>query len=88
MSQYDHLDKDALIRLLQRRDAQRQLGLVWEREEIDPDAALNEDYVALDLDPALSHGDAPWRNLIMYLRKLGERLQSSGTFDVARMRHA
>ena len=65
MSQYDHLDKDALIRLLQRRDAQRQLGLAWEREEIDPDAALNDDFVALDLDPALSHGDAPWKNLVI-----------------------
>jgi len=65
VSQYDDLDKDALIRLLQRRDAQRQLGLVWEREEIDPDAALNDDFVALDLDPALSHGEAPWKNLII-----------------------
>lgn len=38
MSKYNHLDKDALVRLLQRRDAERQLGLVWEREDIDPDA--------------------------------------------------
>jgi len=38
---------------------------VWERDDIDPDAAINDDYVALDLDPALSHGDAPWRNLII-----------------------
>ncbi|MGB3839433.1 MAG: site-specific DNA-methyltransferase [Rhodanobacter sp.] len=65
MSKYDHLDKDALVRLLTRRDTERQLGLVWERDDIDPDAAINDDYVALDLDPALSHGDAPWRNLII-----------------------
>ncbi len=65
MSAYDHLDRDALIRLLQRRDAERQLGLVWERDEIDVDAALNDDYVALQLDAALSHGDAPWNNLII-----------------------
>jgi adenine-specific DNA-methyltransferase len=38
---------------------------VWERDDIDPDTAINDDYVALDLDPALSHGDAPWRNLII-----------------------
>lgn len=38
---------------------------MWERDDIDPDAAINDDYVALDLDPALSHGDAPWRNLII-----------------------
>ena len=30
-TKYDHLERDALIRLLQRRDAERQLGLVWER---------------------------------------------------------
>lgn len=65
MSRYDHLERDDLIRLLQRRDAERQLGLVWERDEIDADAALNDDYVALQLDPALSHGDAPWTNMII-----------------------
>ena len=64
-TKYDHLERDALIRLLQRRDAERQLGLVWERDEIEADAALNDDYVALDLDAGLSHGDAPWGNLII-----------------------
>lgn len=65
MSQYDHLDRDDLIRLLQRRDAERQLGLVWERDDIEADKALNDDYVALNLDPALSHGEAPWKSLII-----------------------
>ncbi|MEN9311650.1 MAG: hypothetical protein RLY77_1775 [Pseudomonadota bacterium] len=65
MTRYEHLEKEDLIRLLQRRDAQRQLGLVWERDEIDADAALNEDYVALELDATLSHGSAPWGNLII-----------------------
>ncbi len=65
MSQYAHLDKEALIRLLERRDAERQLGLVWEREEIDTDAALNADFVAFDLDETLSHSAAPWENLII-----------------------
>lgn len=65
MSKYDHLEKDALIRLLQRRDADRQLGLVWERDEIEADRALNDDFVALELDADLSHGDAPWDNLII-----------------------
>ena len=45
MAKYDALDRDALIRLLERRDAERQLGLVWERDEIDADNALNDDYV-------------------------------------------
>ena len=65
MASYDHLSKEELVRLLTRRDTERQLGLVWERDDIDADAAINDDYVALDLDPALSHGEAPWRNLII-----------------------
>ncbi|HEU4663731.1 MAG TPA: DNA methyltransferase [Dokdonella sp.] len=62
---YEHHTREQLIRLLQRRDAERQLGLVWERDEIEADRALNDDFVALELDPALSHGDAPWDNLII-----------------------
>lgn len=65
MATYEDLDRDALIRLLRRRDAERQLGLVWERDEIEADAAVNSDYVALQLDPALSHGNGPWDNLII-----------------------
>lgn len=65
MSKYGHLDKAELLRLLERRDAERQLGLVWERDEIEADRAINDDYVALDLDAALSHGEAPWDNLII-----------------------
>ena len=65
MAAYEDLDRDALIRLLRRRDAERQLGLVWERDEIEADAAVNSDYVALQLDKALSHGNAPWDNLII-----------------------
>lgn len=65
MGKYDHLDRNALLRLLERRDAERQLGPVWEREELDPEAVLNEDSVALDLDENLSHGDARWQNLII-----------------------
>lgn len=70
MASYDGLDRETLIRLLQRRDAERQLGLVWERDEtaggeLEADRALNDDYVALDLDASLSHGDAPWDNLII-----------------------
>ncbi len=65
MTRYEHLEKDELIRLLKRRDADRQLGLVWERDEIEADAALNDDYVALELDTGLSHGEAPWDNLLI-----------------------
>lgn len=62
---YDGLDREALVRLLERRDAERQLGLVWERDELEADRADHRDYVALGLDPSLSHGDGPWPNLII-----------------------
>ncbi len=65
MGKYDHLERDALVRLLERRDAERQLGLVWERDELDPEAAENGDFIALEQDARLSHGDAPWQNLII-----------------------
>lgn len=65
MPNYDQLDRDTLIRLLQRRDAERQLGLVWERDELEAERALNDDFVALDLHEPLSHGSAPWANLII-----------------------
>lgn len=70
-SRYDHLTHDELVRLLEardRRDATR-FGLVWEANEIERDRAVNADFVALDLDPALSTpATAPeggWGNLII-----------------------
>lgn len=65
MGKYDHLDREQLARLLERRDAERQLGLVWERDELDADQAINDDFVALDLDTDLSHGEMPWDNLVI-----------------------
>jgi adenine-specific DNA-methyltransferase len=62
---YDHLSREDLIALHQKRDASRKLGLVWERDEIEHEAALNDDFVALDLDESLSVGDGPHRNLII-----------------------
>ncbi len=43
MGKYGHLDRDALIRLLGRRDAERQLGLVWDRDELDSDGDFSVD---------------------------------------------
>ena len=34
--------------------------MVWHRDELDPAQAVNDDFVALKLDPARSHGDTPW----------------------------
>ena len=67
MTKYDHLTHDELVRLLEardRRDATR-FGLVWEANEIDRDNAVNADFVALDLQPDLCVGKAPYKNLIV-----------------------
>ncbi len=66
-SRYEELTKEDLIRLLEARDRRTRFGLVWEADEIERDKALNGDFVALDLDPALScpPDAATWRNLII-----------------------
>lgn len=65
MPRYDDLNREELIRLLEQRDRREAIrfGLVWEAKE--RDSALNDDFVALDLDDGLSCGTAPWRNLIV-----------------------
>jgi adenine-specific DNA-methyltransferase len=64
---YDDLTKEELVRLLQARDRRdaTKFGLVWEANEVERDKALNDDFVTLDLDPALSCGQGPWENLII-----------------------
>jgi len=53
---YSELSKDELIRLLEARDRRdtARFGLVLEANEVERDCALNQDFVASDLDP-----DAP-----------------------------
>lgn len=62
---YAGLTREALVEVLRRRDAQAHYGLVWERRDIDPDRALNRDFVGLTLEPEHSCGRAPWSNLII-----------------------
>lgn len=62
---YDDYTRDQLIRLLRERDSKPRFGLVWERDEIDHERAINDDFVALDFDAERSCGDAPYRNLII-----------------------
>jgi len=50
---------------LRERDRKPRFGPVWERNEIEHDKSLNNDFVALDLYPSLSCGDAPFENLII-----------------------
>lgn len=62
---YEDLSREQLINLLIKRDARRKLGLVWERDEIEHDGALNGDFVVMDLDADASCGTAPYRNLVI-----------------------
>lgn len=62
---YDDYSKDQLLRLLRERDRRPNFGLVWERDEIDHDLSVNNDFVALDWDADLSCGDGPQDNLII-----------------------
>jgi adenine-specific DNA-methyltransferase len=62
---YDDYSREELLRELRLRDRRPRFGLVWERKEIEHEQAVNNDFVALNLDPALSCGEAPYRNLII-----------------------
>ncbi len=64
-SAYDSLTRSQLIALLQKRDAERRLGLVWERNEIDPDKAIDTNFVVADLIEDRCEQPAPWENLII-----------------------
>ncbi len=68
-TRYDHLNREELLSLLDARDKRdatgNKFGLVWERNEIEHDRALNGDFVSLDLDAGLSCGAGPWCNLVI-----------------------
>ncbi|NRR05512.1 site-specific DNA-methyltransferase [Brevibacillus sp. RS1.1] len=65
VDRYSHLSKEELIRLLHKRDATRKLGLVWERDEIEHERSLNNDFVTVELDEELSIGEPPFDNLLI-----------------------
>lgn len=50
---YDDLNKAQLIKLLEKRDRTKKLGLVWERDEIEADAAVDANFVACEIAPEL-----------------------------------
>jgi adenine-specific DNA-methyltransferase len=61
---YRDLTHEQLVALLEARD-RKKFGLVWERDAIEHDQALNTDFVALDEVPELGTGDGTKRNLII-----------------------
>ncbi|MGD9787476.1 MAG: site-specific DNA-methyltransferase [Sulfuricellaceae bacterium] len=62
---YEEYSREELIRLLRERDRKPKFGLVWERDEIEHDRSLNDDFVVLEPDAALSVGEAPHQNLVI-----------------------
>lgn len=62
---YDDYTRGELIRLLRERDRKPKFGLVWERDEIEHERTINDDFVALDFDPGWSCGAAPFGNFII-----------------------
>lgn len=62
---YEALSQAQLVSLLRKKDAEKKLGLVWERDEIEADAAIDANFIACTIDPTLSDGAAPWRNLVI-----------------------
>tara|TARA_B000000460_G_scaffold245477_1_gene217216 strand:+ start:492 stop:2261 length:1770 start_codon:yes stop_codon:yes gene_type:complete len=54
-----------LITLLEKRDRTKKLGLVWERDEIEADNAVDANFVAATVIPELSDKAAPWRNMVI-----------------------
>lgn len=64
-SKYEIYSREELIRIIEERDRKPKFGLVWERDEIDHDRSLNQDFVALEFVPELSLGGGPWDNLLI-----------------------
>lgn len=62
---YESLSKSQLVNLLRKREAEKKLGLIWERDEIEADAAVDANFVASAIDIELCNGPAPWRNLVI-----------------------
>lgn len=65
MSKYDDLPREQLIELLKKRDRTKKLGLVWERDEIQADNAVDANFVAATIILDLSDKPAPWRNMVI-----------------------
>ena len=62
---YDSLSREEMLALLRQHDAQKKLGLVWERDAIEADRAVDGNFIIADLDTGLSDLAAPWPNLVI-----------------------
>ena len=62
---YSDLSEEQLVELLERQDRIKKLGLVWERDAIEADAAINSNFIACETIEGLCDGPGPWRNLVV-----------------------
>ncbi len=62
---YAGLSREQLIQLLEKRDRQKKLGLVWERDEIEADTSIDANFVTAAIDQSLCEGPSPWKNLVI-----------------------
>lgn len=62
---YAHLSREALVQLLMKRDRETKLGLVWDRDALEKEKAINDDFVALNFVESLSLGTGPYQNLLI-----------------------
>ncbi len=62
---YADLSKTELIRLLEKRDRTKKLGLVWERDEIEADAAIDANFISCEIVQDLCDKPEPWQNLVI-----------------------
>lgn len=63
--QFENLTREQLLKLVRQRERQKKLGLVWERDAIERDKALDDRFVSLSFVPELRDGDGPWPNMVV-----------------------
>ncbi|MEM1035630.1 MAG: site-specific DNA-methyltransferase [Pseudomonadota bacterium] len=62
---FDSLTRAQLIALLRKQEHAKKLGLVWERDAIAHDKALNRSFASARLIPDQCERPAPWENLVI-----------------------
>ena len=63
--QFEDLSREQLLKLVRQRERQKKLGLVWERDAIERDRALDDRFISLSLVSELGDGAAPWPNMVI-----------------------
>ena len=65
MEKYSDLSREQLVSLLLKADREKKLGLVWERDALEADRALEAEFITATLLPELSTDSGSWPNLVI-----------------------